>query len=264
MSGNLDRALAIIELLAMHGGPLPLHALADQLHIPRSGTHRLLAMLADRGYVRQHTEQGEYQLTLKLASVALVYLSASGVLDVAQPVLDRLATVSSELARLGVIDGDRLVFVTKAQGARSGLRYDPDMGKEPALFCTANGYAWLSCLSDEEAMAILSRQGFGGKGDFGPNAPQTVPQVLRQLQAARQRGFGMAIESFAPGMAAIAAPIRHPHSGSPIGVVSIAGPSNRLTPARLRELSAPLLEAASQLSITCLGSPSFNRNLQRG
>lgn len=45
MSGNLDRGLAIIELLAMHGGPLPLHAIADRLNIPRSGTHRLLTML---------------------------------------------------------------------------------------------------------------------------------------------------------------------------------------------------------------------------
>jgi IclR family transcriptional regulator, negative regulator of allantoin and glyoxylate utilization operons len=263
MSGNLDRGLAIIELLAMQGGSLPLHAIADRLNIPRSGAHRLLTMLGELGYVRQHTGQGEYQLTLKLASVALVYLSASGVVDVAQPVLDRLATVSGELTRLGVIDGDRLVFVTKAQGARSGLRYDPDMGKEAALFCSANGHAWLSCLSNEEAMVILSRQGFGKKGEFGPNAPQTVPQVLKQLQAARKRGFGIAIDSFAPGMAAIAAPIRHPHSGAPIGVVSIAGPSSRLTEPRMLELSASLLEAATQLSLTCLGSPAFNCQFKR-
>jgi IclR family transcriptional regulator, negative regulator of allantoin and glyoxylate utilization operons len=90
-----------------------------------------------------------------------------------------------------------------------------------------------------------------------------VPQVLKQLQAARKRGFGMVTESFAPGMAAIAAPIRHPQSGAPIGVVSIAGPSSRLTEQRMIELSAPLLEAAAQLSITCLGSPSFNSNLKR-
>lgn len=134
MSGNLDRGLAIVELLAMHGGSLPLHVIADRLNIPRSGAHRLLAMLGSLGYVRQYAQQGEYQLTLKLASVALIFLSASGVVDVAQPILDRLATVSGELVRLGVIDDDRLVFVTKAQGARSGLRYDPDMGKEPALF----------------------------------------------------------------------------------------------------------------------------------
>lgn len=263
MSGNLDRGLAIVELLAMQGGPLPLHAIADRLNIPRSGAHRLLAMLGELGYVRQHAEQGEYQLTLKLASIALIYLSASGVVDVAQPVLDRLAGVSGELVRLGVIDEERLIFVTKSQGARSGLRYDPDMGKEPALFCTASGHAWLSCLSDEDAMMIVSRQGFGKKGEFGPNAPQTVAQVLKQLQAARKRGYGMVMESWEPGMSAMAAPIRHPSSGAPIGVVSIAGPSSRLTEARMLELAPTLLEAAEQLSVACLGSPSFASNLKR-
>jgi len=78
MSGNLDRGLAIVELLAMQGGPLPLHAIADRLNIPRSGAHRLLAMLGELGYVRQHAEQGEYQLTLKLASIALVVLGVAG------------------------------------------------------------------------------------------------------------------------------------------------------------------------------------------
>lgn len=263
MSGNLDRGLAIIELLSMNGGPMPLHAIADRLNIPRSGTHRLLAMLSELGYVRQHAEHSEYQLTLKLASIALIYLSSSGVVDVAQPILDKLAATSGELVRLGVIDDNRLVFVTKAQGARSGLRYDPDMGKEPALFCTASGHAWLSCLSDEEAMMIVSRQGFGKRGEFGPNAPQTVAQVLKQLQAARKRGYGMVVESSAPGMSAMAAPLRHPTSGAPIGIVSIAGPSSRLTEARMQELAPNLLEAASQLSVACLGSPSFNSNLKR-
>lgn len=262
MSGNLDRGLGIIELLAMHGGPLPLHTIADQLNIPRSGAHRLLAMLGELGYVRQHVEGGEYQLTLKLASIALIYLSASGVVDVAQPVLDRLASASGELVRLGVIDDSRLVFVTKAQGARSGLRYDPDMGKEAALFCTANGHAWLSCLSDEDAMMLVSRQGFGKKGEHGPNAPQTVAQVLKQLQQARKRGFGMVIEASSPGMSAIAAPVRHPVSGAPIGTVSIAGPSSRLTEARMLELAPTLLDAAQQLSVACLGSPSFTSNLK--
>lgn len=213
--------------------------------------------------MRQHVEQGEYQLTLKLPSVALIYLSTSGVADVAQPLLDRLANMSGELVRLAMIDDGRLLFVAKAQGARSGLRYDPDMGKEPPLFCTANGHAWLSCLGDEDAMMIISRQGFGKKGEFGPNAPQTIAQVLEQLQAVRKRGFGMAVESSGPGMAAIAAPVRHPANRTPVGVVSIAGPSSRLTEAHMLELAPMLLDAAEQLSVACLGSPSFTNSLTR-
>ena len=49
-------------------------------------------------------------------------------LDIAQPVIDRLADTTPELVRLAIVDGDRLTLVAKAQGAKSGLRYDPDMG----------------------------------------------------------------------------------------------------------------------------------------
>lgn len=66
MAGSMERSLAILELLARNGGQLPLHVIADTLNMPRSGAHRLLAMLIEQGYVRQHAEKGEYQLSLKL------------------------------------------------------------------------------------------------------------------------------------------------------------------------------------------------------
>jgi DNA-binding IclR family transcriptional regulator len=43
-------------------------------------------------------------------------------------VINRLAQETEELVRLAVVDGERLTLVAKAQGARSGLLYDPDMG----------------------------------------------------------------------------------------------------------------------------------------
>src|ERR1700761_3093473 len=205
MAGNLERALAIIELLAKQGGSLQLAAIADTLNIPRSGTHRLLAELGEEGYVRQD-EHGEYMLALKLVSLALIYLSTGGVLDVSQPVLDRLAAASGELARLGVAEGDHITFVGKAQGAKSGLRYDPDMGSQPPLHCTASGQAWLSSLTDEEALELVSKQGGLGKpGAGGPKAPKTIAQFLADLQAARKRGYGIASETYEAGMTSMAA-----------------------------------------------------------
>ena len=54
----LDRALAIIELLAAEPVGLPLLGIAERLGIPRSATHRLLAALAEHGYVRQDRSEG--------------------------------------------------------------------------------------------------------------------------------------------------------------------------------------------------------------
>ena len=262
MAGNLERALSIIELLAKHGGSMQLAAIADTLNIPRSGTHRLLAELIEEGYVRQDEEHGEYVLALKLVSLALIWLSTGGVIDISQPVLDRLAAASGELARLGVVEDDHITFVAKAQGAKSGLRYDPDMGSQPPLHCTASGQAWLSTLSDEEALELVSRQGGIGKaGQSGPKAPKTIQQFLQDLNGARKRGYGIASETYEAGMTAMAAAIRHPVSGLVVGIVSLAGPTSRLPDARLKELAPALLQAASDMGAATLSSPYFRRSV---
>jgi len=62
-----------------------------------------------------------------------------------------------------MVDGRELVWVAKAQGSPHGLRYDPDMGQVGRLSCSASGHGVLACLSDEEAMALVEKQGFGLK-----------------------------------------------------------------------------------------------------
>ena len=115
MSSVLERTLGILELLSQQGQGVELAVLAEQLNMPKSAAHRLLADLVRCGYVRQTREMGEYVLTTKLVSMGLTYLSKSGVVDVAQPLIDRLAEQTGELVRLSVVDGDRLTWVARAQ-----------------------------------------------------------------------------------------------------------------------------------------------------
>ena len=160
--------------------------------------------------------------------------------------------------RLAIVDGEHLTWVAKSQGARKGLRYDPDMGTDARLSCTATGHAWLLTLTDERALELVSQQGFGAPKDYGPNAPTTVQALLKMLHAARERGYAMIDEVFAPGMTAMAAPVRE--RGKPaIGVISIAGPQMRLTVQRMQQLAPALLQAAADLAATRGVSALFGR-----
>jgi IclR family acetate operon transcriptional repressor len=253
----LNRGLALLEQLCGQPEGIALTTLADELDIPRSACHRLLCVLESRGYVRQVRSQGDYMLTAKLASMGLGFLSSSGIVDIAEPLLERLARESGELVRLSIIDGERLTWVAKAQGSRKGLRYDPDMGMDARLSCTASGHAWLLTLSDERALELVSRQGFGSPKDYGPNAPATVQALLKLLQVARLRGFAMIDEMFAPGMSAIAAPVMR--RGDAVGVISIAGPRSRLTAARMQQLAPTLLAATAELGPISRASTLFGR-----
>lgn len=246
MTTQIERGLAVLEHLASHPEGAPLSDIAAALNLPLSAAHRLLAELVKSGYVRQPRGQGDYGLTIKLVALGLGYLGASGLVDVAQPSLDRLALESAELVRLAIIDGDDLVFVAKAQGATRGLRYDPDMGLSVRLSCSAAGHAWLSTLDDDEAVQKVTRQGFGSPGAYGPKAPTTVKALLAFVQAARKRGYATINEVFAPAMSAMAAPIVV--NGVAVGVVTIAGPAVRLDEARMKRLSGALIETAQELA----------------
>ena len=196
MNGVLERTLGILELLAQHGEGMEMAAIADQLDIPRSAVHRLLADLTRCGYVRQTRDHGDYLLTTKLVSMGLSFLSKSGIVDIAQPLLDRLAEISGELVRLSVVDGNRLTWVARAQGARQGLRYDPDMGSDAQLSCSSSGHAWLSALSDDDALALVAQQGLGNPQEFGPNAPASLQAVMDAVRETRERGFSLTEETY--------------------------------------------------------------------
>lgn len=256
-SGLLERTLSVLELLSANALGLPLMEISERLHMPKSATHRVLTSLVERGYVRQERHMGTYQLTAKLASLAFTFLAGSGVTDFAQPILDRLARVSGELVRLAMIDGRALIWVAKSQGSPFGLRYDPDMGQVGRLSCSASGHAWLACLSDEDALALVEKQGYGLRRDYGPKAPETPAALLKYLEATRKRGYSLAVQTYTPWMNACAAAIRNPSSGEITGAVVIAGPHVRLTENKMLSLGNALLEAARDLAMAVVASPSL-------
>jgi IclR family transcriptional regulator, acetate operon repressor len=253
--GLLVRTLAVLELLSVNARGMPLSDIADGLRIPRSATHRVLMQLIERGYVKQDRRLGAYQLTAKIASLAFTFLSGIGVTDLAQPILDRMARDTGELVRLAMVDGQKLIWVARAQGAQFGLRYDPEMGQEARLSCSASGIAWLSCLVEAEALALVAKQGFGARADYGPKAPQTPEALLKLVRTARKRGFSMVAQTYSNWMATIAAPIRDATTQDVIGTVNIAGPYVRLTEARMLEFAPLLLEGARELSLALVASP---------
>jgi IclR family acetate operon transcriptional repressor len=257
MSNNVKRAFAILELLATKENGLYLQDIADGLGLPPSAVHRHLAELIEMEYVRQADRQGGvYLASTKVVSLGFSILSARGIVDMAHPILARLAAISGELVRLAVRDGNRITFVARAQGARSGLIYDGDMGQEPVLFASATGMAWLSCETDDEAVRLIVRQGLGPPNPIAQGTPRTMKDVLKRIAEARRLGYGAVTDSANAGTSAVAVPVRDPQ-GRVLGTISVAGPSVRLSPERLLSLVEPLQAAAAELASARIGSPAM-------
>jgi DNA-binding IclR family transcriptional regulator len=247
---HVSACLAILQLLADRAVELPLGEIAQRLSLPKSGTHRLLSTLTDLGWAAQDPQTGFYKLTMKLTVLGQRFYAATGIPDLCQPLIDRLAAASHEFVRMAVVDSDALVWVTYAQGARGGLIYQPsDTIADVPLHATATGKAWLSTLPIEGALEIAAKQGvIDDPSPYGPNVVRSLEALRNELGITAERGYGLAMSEAEPGVTALAAAIRLGRSGLAVGTVSVAGPSIRLNEKRVQELAPIVTATASELA----------------
>jgi IclR family acetate operon transcriptional repressor len=252
MASSRNRALAIITLLVRHPWGLHPRSIASSLDIPIVATYRLIAGLTDSCYVHPADSDGRVRLRIKLPALGLAYLGVSGITDVVQPILDDLAKRTGELVRLGIVDADRVTWVAKSQGARTGLLYDPELDAEAVMPTTANGQAWLSCLDATQIRTMIARS-----SDRTLTRPQRLETLMQDIMAVRDRGYAIVSRDAKIGTSAMAAPVRRLGSGEPIGTVSIAGPTIRLSAERISYLAPLLLTGAAEIGAAAIGSPLF-------
>lgn len=244
----IERALDILTLLADYPQGLPISDVARRLELPKSAVHRLLTSLVGSGLAVQDEYSQRYRLTVKLAAIGFRFLAASGITEICQPSLDRLATRTGELVRLALLENDALIWIAKAQGSFSGLRYDPDMGKVVVLHATASGKAWLATLDEAYATALVKTNGFIVPSRFGQPVVRDEASLHAELAMTRKRGWGTSIEEGEPGTCAVACAILDPQSRLAIGTVSVAGPVARLTLERIAAIAPDVQATAAEIA----------------
>jgi IclR family acetate operon transcriptional repressor len=246
LADDVANGMHVLEMLAPEPEGLRVTQVAETLGLNKAIAHRLLGALVAAGYAAQDPKTSTYFATHRLGALGLRQLSSSGVSTWAQRTLDALAAESEELVRLAVTSVDSLQWIAKAQGSNSSLRLDPVMGKDAVPHATASGKAWLSTLPEAHVREILDQHG------LVPQTSRTVldpDKVLDELHEVRHRGYATTLEEMDLGIHAVAAPVfgAGPHKVA-TGTISIAGPSVRMTRARMAELSLPLLDAAADIA----------------
>jgi IclR family acetate operon transcriptional repressor len=242
-----ERLLDLIVLMVDHPEGLALTEMARSLDIPKSATHRILATLVGRGFVEQPEGRDVYRLGMKLPALGFRLVAKTRILDICQPVLERLAVETGELVRMTLADNNSLTWVAKAQGAQWGLRYDPDMGSPVVLHATASGRAWLLTLGDGEAQAIVAAQGFKTPERFGRAKITNPEQLSSELARTAARGYGLAVEEGELGTSAVAMALPSEPGFAAPGTISVAGPVARMSAERLERIVPMLARAVAEL-----------------
>ena len=128
---------------------------SQALGIARSSAHRLLAMLAYRGYLRQDSETKAYMAGPALVELGLAVVGNMDIRQPARPLMERLASETGETTSLVLLDGTHALFIDCVEGSRS-LRIGSRTGLNMHAHCTAPGKALLAALPPQRLRELYA------------------------------------------------------------------------------------------------------------
>lgn len=240
---SLTRGLSILEALAKSGSGLTLTDVAQRVQLPPSTTHRFLSTLERMGYVYQAGELGLWYVGLQAFTVGTSFLDNRDFVAQSHAYMHRLMEQAGETANLAILDGTEAVFVGQVQ-CHEMMRTLVKLGSRVPLHASGVGKALFAALSDEQIDAILKVKGLPRITENTIVAAETMWAALRVI---RQRGYSFDDEEHARSTRCVGAAIYDEHA-EPLGAISIAGPSARLSDERIRHLGPIVAHIAEELT----------------
>jgi DNA-binding IclR family transcriptional regulator len=239
----LDRALALLDVLAQEPGGSSLGDLCLPLQLHKSTVHRLLMVLERHRLVVKNAETGRYRLGLKLFELGS---KAIGMLDLQEhvrPHLQRLQQETQETVNLAILDQGDVLYLAKIEPQRH-LRMASSVGLRYPAHSTALGKAILAALPEPEVEAILLHAKLSAR----TRTTITSMAALREeLRVTRNRGYAIDDEENEEGACCVGAVVRD-HLGGPIAAISVSGPAMRVTRNKVPELAQIVVGIARTIS----------------
>src|SRR6202167_469479 len=143
----IARAASVLRALEGEQSGLSLAQIAQRVDLARSTVQRIVDALREEQFVIAASPTSGVRLgpaLIRLAASASVHFD-----HVTRPIMTELSQTIGETVDLSVLKGQSAVFTDQVQG-RHRLRTVSAVGESFPLYCTANGKAILSILSDEQ------------------------------------------------------------------------------------------------------------------
>jgi IclR family transcriptional regulator, KDG regulon repressor len=226
----VERAIDVLLCFDHEERGLTLTQIAGRVRMSKSTVHRLLATLENKHFVNRDKASGLYHLGLGFIEVASLVLQEMDLERWALPYLQRLSAECGETVDLAILDDAHVVYLLVVESVQR-VKIAAAVGERLPACCTATGKAFLAYLPAEQVHAILDKS----PGQYRDGTPVSLPNLCRDLQATRERGYAISEQEYEQDINAVAAPILNA-DGWPMLVIAIVGPSFRLSPERMQLL----------------------------
>lgn len=238
---SVDNALKLLLLL----GERPQIRLSEAtryLGVASSTAHRLLAMLAYRGFVRQDPVSKAYLPGPALTGVAFAIFGRIDIQRSAAPIMRGLAEQLRETIHVGMLDGAGVRFVAAVEGP-AAVRVASRLGRSMPAHCTSTGKVMLAQLPEAELRQLLPHEKLDR---ITPSSIGSRTELETELAAIRARGYAVNREESEEGVASVAVLVPTRAPGLRLAL-NAAAPRSRLDDARCATVAAALVKAAKEI-----------------
>lgn len=220
--------------------------IADALGLSKTAVHRILTSLRVWDLVELDETTRRYRLGVGVMRLGTAYLDRLDLRQMARQELVSLSARTSETATLSMRSGKMRAYVDQVTPNREVIM-SVTLGEVFPLHAGASSKAFLAFLPEPAIEDYIS----AGLAPLTERTKVDPDALLRELAEVRKNGYASSDGERKSGAASVAAPV-FDHTGAPIAVISVCGPSERFVKAAAgyREL---LLESTARLSLAMGG-----------
>lgn len=240
----LAQGLGILSLFGPERRSVTAPEIARQLSLPRTTVFRLLQTLQSMDYLRCEPDKRHFSLGPALLNRGFEYLASLDMVEVAQPVLQRLRDQTGLSTHMAIRDGREIVYVCRFP-ARSAISSTVHIGTRFPVHATIMGRMTICELAERELLDLFRDQPFKR---YTRQTPTTVKSLRALLAEDRKRGYAVSQAFFEPGVSSVAAPVRD-GGGTIIAAINVTAVDAHLDERDLNgDLKDAVLAAAAEIS----------------
>jgi DNA-binding IclR family transcriptional regulator len=233
----LARGLSVMRCFSPDVRSLGNLELAQSTGLPKSTISRIVYTLTTLGYLRYHSDTGQYSPGYGVLALGFGCLANLEVRQLARPLMESLAQATGAAVALGAFDGEAMTYVDAVHGS-AALYLRLPVGFRVAMNSTM-GRAYLA------GMPARERQGLIDTLALSPDMDDMMKKACSDFE---HTGCCYGIGDWQPGINAVAAPFAT-LTGEGMFVISCGGPQGILPEERLRtEVTDSLTAIVRKLS----------------
>ncbi|MFY9991545.1 MAG: IclR family transcriptional regulator [Rhodoplanes sp.] len=238
----LTRYALVLDTVAQASRALPLAEIGERAGLPQATVYRLVHALLHVGFLAPGERRKHYVVGPRLLRLLCAAMPRGAVRQLAQPILEQLASDFGETAYIAKLEGAEVETLAVAlPGSERQAFVQP--GRSMPFHAAASAKAILAFADDRLVDEVLAKP----HARYTARTKTTEHEIAAELATIRQQGFAVCDQELDPGVLSYACPVRIGGAGV-VYSLGVVGFADRLGNSPSDAIVSSLKTAAEALS----------------